>query len=138
LLQDNGLLIEVEYGMKLNMKKNRILTSMKYVLLFIFLTLHSGLFGQERFFYLDLCENFLSENDYTIKRISKDNPQKRFTYLISDYYKNGQLFTTGIAKSKNGRIRMVSLFIVTQTGTRMASGSLAKDASLDKWQYWDS
>lgn len=81
MLQDNGLLIEVEYGMKLNMKKYRILTSMKYVLLFIFLTLHSGLFGQERFFYLDLCENFLSENDYTIKRISKDNPQKRFTYV---------------------------------------------------------
>ena len=138
MLQDNGLLIEVEYGMKLNMKKYRILTSMKYVLLFIFLTLHSGLFGQERFFYLDLCENFLSENDYTIKRISKDNPQKRFTYLISDYYKNGQLFTTGIAKSKNGRIRMVSLFIVTQTGTRMASGSLVKDARVGKWQYWDS
>lgn len=138
MLQDNGLLIEVEYGMKLNMKKYRILTSMKYVLLFIFLTLHSGLFGQERFFYLDLCENFLSENDYTIKRISKDNPQKRFTYLISDYYKNGQLFTTGIAKSKNGRIKDGEFIYYYSNGTRMASGSLVKDARVGKWQYWDS
>lgn len=67
--------------MKLNMQKYRILTPMKYVFLFILLTLHSGLFGQERFFYLDLYENFLSKNDYLIKRISKDNPQKKFTYL---------------------------------------------------------
>lgn len=94
--------------------------------------------GQERTLYIDLCENFTSENNYDIKRVVKNHPEKKFQYITFDYYKNGQLFTTGLTKSKNGRVKDGEFTYYHPNGKKMAIGIVEKDTKKDKWTYWDT
>lgn len=95
-------------------------------------------FGQERILYIDLCENFTSENDYDIKRVVKNHPEKKFQYFVYDYYKNGQLLTTGLTKSKNGKVKDGEYTYYHPNGTKMARGIVEKDVKKGKWTYWDT
>lgn len=105
------------------------------IVTFLISLLGPTLHGQEWTFYLDSCENFVSENDYVVKRIVKNQPETKFAYIFSDFYKNGQLVTTGIAKSRNGKTKDGDFIFYHENGQQFASGKLYKDLMKGKWMY---
>lgn len=111
----------------------RVLTTILTLLI-----LSSTSYGQERTLYIDLCENFSSEKNYDIKRVVKNHPEKKFQYIVYDYYKNGQLLTTGLAKSKNGKVKDGEFTYYHPNGRKMALGIVEKDLKKDNWTYWDT
>jgi protein TonB len=111
----------------------RILTT-----ILISLILSGTSYGQARTLYIDLCENFTSEENYDVKRVVVNHPEKKFQYIIYDYYKNGQLLTTGLTKSKNGKVKDGEFTYYHPNGKKMAHGIVKKDFKMDYWTYWDT
>ena len=94
--------------------------------------------AQERVLYINFCEDFVDEANYDIKRVIRNHPERKFQYLISDYYKNGQLFTSGLAKASNGKTRDGEYAFHYPNGKKMAYGYLEKGVRKGVWNYWDS
>ncbi|MFM7858466.1 MAG: hypothetical protein ACKO96_42730, partial [Flammeovirgaceae bacterium] len=113
----------------------RLLTT---ILMLLVLVLSSLSYGQERTLYIDLCENFTSADNYDIKRVVKNHPEKKFQYIVYDYYKNGQLLTTGLTKSKNGKVKDGEFTYYYPNGRKMAFGIVEKDLKKGEWTYWDT
>lgn len=111
---------------------------MRSLTIFTLLILSHFSYGQERTLYIDLCENFTSEEKYDFKRIVKNHPEKRFQYIVYDYYKNGQLLTTGLSKSKNGKVKYGDFIYYYPNGAKMAQGFVENDLKKDIWVYWDT
>jgi hypothetical protein len=111
---------------------------MRAILFLLFTFLHYHLFAQDRIMFIDNCENFLTENKFEFKRIVKNDPEKKFQYIFSDYYKNGQLYTTGKVKAKNGNFKNGNFIFYHKNGTIMAEGQFENDQKVGNWKYWDS
>lgn len=94
--------------------------------------------GQEKTLYLDSCENYVNENAYAIRRVVINHPDKKFTYIFTDYYKNGTKVTSGIAKSRNGKTKDGDFTFFHDNGQQLASGQLAKDIKNGTWKYFDN
>ncbi|MBY0433959.1 MAG: energy transducer TonB [Cyclobacteriaceae bacterium] len=67
-----------------------------------------------------------------------NHPDKKFTYIFSDYYKNGTLITTGVAKSRNGKTKDGEFVFYHDNGQKLALGQLSKDRKTGSWKYFDN
>lgn len=106
--------------------------------LFFFFFCFNKVYTQDRIIFIDNCENFLTESEYDIRRVVSNDPEKKFQYVIHDYYKNGQLLTTGKVKAKNGNFKNGNFIFYHENGTRMAEGQFDNDQKIGSWKYWDS
>jgi len=95
-------------------------------------------FGQEKILFLDSCENYVGDSSYSMKRIVLNHPEKKFTYIFKDYYKNGVMVTSGIAKARNGKTKDGDFTFFHDNSKQLAIGQLAKDSKKGNWTYFDS
>jgi hypothetical protein len=93
--------------------------------------------GQEKTLYLDSCENYVGDSSYSMKRIVLDHPDKKFTYIFKDFYKNGVMLTSGIAKARNGKTKDGDFIFFHDNSKQLAIGQLAKDSKKGNWTYFD-
>jgi antitoxin component YwqK of YwqJK toxin-antitoxin module len=95
-------------------------------------------FAQQKVLYLDSCENFVNDSSYSIKRVVVNHPERKFNYIFKDYYRNGALLTTGVAKSRNGKTRDDNFTFFHSNQMKLSTGSLYKDLKQDAWIYFDN
>jgi hypothetical protein len=108
---------------------------------FFFISLITTCFfaqGQEKTIYIDSCENYVDENSYSIRRTVSNHPDNKFTYTFKDYYKNGTIFTGGIAKSRNGKTKEGDFIFFHSNNQKLANGQLTNDLKKGNWKYFDS
>lgn len=94
-------------------------------------------YGQEKTLYLDSCENFVTADQYAIRRVITAVPGNKFVFTFADYYKDGSEFTSGVTKSRNGKTRDGKYVFHHSSGQRLAHGEYVKGLRSGTWIYFD-
>lgn len=93
--------------------------------------------AQENIIYLDACENIVTEEDHTFKRIVNTDPNNKFSYFFKDYYRDGPLYASGVAKSRNGKTKSGEILFFHQNGAIMAKGTVNGLIAEGTWEFFD-
>lgn len=94
--------------------------------------------AQEKRYYLDSCENFVSADHYAYLRITKPVAGKLMDVDFEDYDKNGNLIVKGQAGSRNGLTKKGSFEYYRPGGRLLAKGSFEKGLRTGEWQYFNA
>ncbi|MBL7847536.1 MAG: energy transducer TonB [Cyclobacteriaceae bacterium] len=94
--------------------------------------------AQEKRYYLDSCENFVSADHYAFLRITRPVAGKLMDVDFEDYDKNGNLLVKGQAGSRNGLTKKGSFEYYRPGGRLLAKGFFEKGVRTGAWQYFDA
>ncbi len=92
--------------------------------------------AQEKILYLDSCENFVSPNNYSIRRVTKAIPGKLTDVEFEDFDNKGRPVTHGLSGSRNGWTKKGDFEYTRADGSVIAKGSYEKGEKVGQWQYF--
>jgi hypothetical protein len=107
-------------------------------IVFGLMVIGTGVRAQEKRYYLDSCENFVSADHYAFLRITRPVPGKLTEVDFEDYDKNGNLLVKGQAGSRNGLTKKGSFEYYRPGGRLLAKGFFEKGVRTGAWQYFNA
>ena len=104
-----------------------------YLLLFFFITYHAN--SQDTIItYFDSKWEKCKENNASYYRKAYKTDQK--SWIVNDYYLNGQLQMTGRFTKRNAKIKHGHFIYYNENGQKKSEGNFIDDYKMGRWTTW--